>query len=148
MIKLIVLVIAVTAVYFLWLNPSPRSNDEGLSSTAPLRPQIVSSTTTESILHRRRIFCQMVEEVKKEKMANSSVFEKNSFDLSLPETKWTSIRKTMAERGCPPEEQLWSSLAVSSSADIEFGTLDGSSSCHVPESAGFTFPGIPIPPQL
>lgn len=139
MIKL-VLIVGFLAAALYWLvsaPPSASSPGDGPAQVSELSPPSPSSSQIQAIQRRREIFCAMVEEVKSGLSAEASQREKNLFDLAPSPRKWEVLRSYMVERGSPDGPQLLSILAVASLEDIEFGTLDGSSRCSVPQEAGF-----------
>lgn len=100
-------------------------------------PQAIASSQVQAITRRREIFCGLVHQVKAELLSGSTERERNLFDLAPNHRKWEVLRSYLVDLGSPDGTVLLSSLAVSSFDDIEFGTLDGSVGCSIPDEVGF-----------
>jgi hypothetical protein len=140
MFKLILIVgFAAFALFWIAAPPSAPSTealqaDGGGNLTAP---QALATSQAQAIVRRREIFFGMVAEVKKDLLAGSTERERNLFDLAPNHRRWEVLRSYLVERGSPDGSELLSSLAVGSLDDIEFGTLDGSVGCSIPDEVGF-----------
>lgn len=142
MLKLILLV-GLAAFALFWIAAPPTSSGpESQSLPSSSGGDLVDSSAATSvkiraIAKRREIFCGMVSQVKSELDASATERERNLFDLAPNGRRWEVLRSYMVERGSPDGGSLLSALAVGSIDDIEFGTLDGSVGCSIPDEAGF-----------
>jgi hypothetical protein len=137
MIKL-VLLIGFAAGGLYWLaSQAPSTPSQELPAEGSLAAPAPTKTQLLAISNRRAIFCSMVEEVKRELRTDASQREKNLFDLAPNSKRWEVLRSYMTERGSPDGKALLETLAVQSFDDIEFGTLDGTIPCAVPEEVGY-----------
>jgi hypothetical protein len=146
MLKLLFLgILIAAAALFLGTTPQGKKQEMPPASTEPY--SMISREQAEAILHRRSIFCKVVEEVKAELSRGMNEREILSFELLSPQEKWLILHPYLHEKGCPALEKLLKSLALGSVGQIEFGSLGGSVQCSIPDYAGFTLPTSQTQPE-
>lgn len=136
-----ILIVGFSAFALFWIaSPAVDSRSGGIPSEESgnlSQSPILASSHIEAIARRREIFYGMVSEVKAELLAGSTERERNLFDLAPSNLRWEVLRSRLVELGSPDGPVLASSLAIGSLDDIEFGTLDGTVACSIPDEVGF-----------
>lgn len=133
MIRLLFLTAMSASIIFILM---PGETQKTLSHSPPpadQNPQWVTSPITQSkssTEYRRKIFCELVEESKKQVLGSLERAQIVAFDLATPEQKWDFLKPVLQKNGCPAEADLVVSLGIRSVADIELGTIEGSDPCH------------------
>lgn len=132
MIRILIVAIVVVVASLVLAPPTAQRKPEPpsiLSPTSELHAKF--SAVNPSVEQRRRIFCGLVEEVKKAILPSLSRPEIISFDLSTSEQKWDFLKPSLLANGCPDESVLPTSLGVNAVSEIEFGTMDGADPCSI-----------------
>jgi hypothetical protein len=143
MIRLMIIFVGIAATFVMFFPQASDKTEHIPPSTSHNAQQWSGATTPQqiqSVENRRKIFCTLVEESKNMIRESLSPAEIMSFDLSTPEQKWSFLRAHLIEKGCPDQEVLSTSLGIMSVSDIEFGTMDGLDTCHIPQEIGVVLP--------
>jgi len=138
MFKFILLVGFAAFALFWFASPPSAPPQTDMSSEMPLLANTAPTASQIAAIAKRRVlFCSMVEDVKRELELSATERERNLFDLAPNARRWDVLRSYMVERGSPEGSSLFESLGISAVNDIEFGTLDGSVPCSIPEEVGY-----------